>query len=220
MSREHADDGYNGPKPLRSGQDIHHQIWALATLRARDLLQVDTANQLLLFTLLLFVTQLTVGAISIIEHPILPRKKGTRQPPSIWLLPVVRYLKALNMVHSIDLWQGYFGSASPKPTTLLITAPNSSVEELTNWANQHRSTQTLPPPLTMGPRGDGTFATAPLKRYPPAFCKAIGGILHRLASRLPHSAATTDNFEAVFQELKDIYEKSIDNQKDGADYAG
>ena len=220
ISREHEDNGYKGPKPLRDGQDLQHRIWALATLRARDLLQVDTANQLLLFTVLLFVTQLTVGAVSIIEHPILPKKKGNRQPASIWLLPVIQYLKALTMVHSIDLWQGYFGSASPKPTTLLITAPNSSVKELTNWANQHRSTQNLPPPLKMGPRGDGTFATAPLKRYPPAFCRAIGGILHRVASKMQHVAASQDNYEEIFAELKDIYENSNYNQMDGADYAG
>ena len=37
---------------------------------------------------------------------------------------------------------------------------------------------------------------------------------------MQHVAASQDNYEEIFAELKDIYENSNYNQTDGADYAG
>ena len=78
VARWHDDEDYVGPKPLRSGEDVDHSIWALTILRQRDLRQVDTANQLLLFSLMLFVTQMLAGAIAIIEQSHLSKTKTKR----------------------------------------------------------------------------------------------------------------------------------------------
>ena len=217
VARWHDDEDYVGPKPLRSGEDVDHSIWALTILRQRDLRQVDTANQLLLFSLMLFVTQMLAGAIAIIEHPICPKRKPKGQPASIWLLPLVAYLRTLAAVVSLDIWQGHFNAVSPKPTTLLITAPKITHEEVDQWTRRHRTQQFLPPPLKMGPTAPGIFATAPLKRYPQAFCEAIAEILQQVARRVQHCRASHDDYYPIFVELEELY-KNSGSTHDGADY--
>lgn len=217
VARWHDDEDYVGPKPLRSGEDVAHGIWALTTLRQRDLRQVDTANQLLLFSLMLFVTQLLAGAIAIIEHPICPKRKPKGQPASIWLLPLIAYLRTLAAVVSLDIWQGHFNAVSPKPTTLLITAPKITHREVDQWTRKHRTQQFLPPPLKMGPTASGIFATAPLKRYPQAFCEAIAEILQQVALREQHCRASHDTYYPIFVELENLY-KNSGSTHDGADY--
>ena len=217
VARWHGDEDYVGPKPLRSGEDIDCCIWALSTLRQRDLRQVDTANQLLLFSLMLFVTQLLAGAIAIIEHPICPKRKPRGQPASIWLLPLIAYLRTLSAVVSLDIWQGLYNAVSPKPTTLLITAPQITHREVDRWTKKHRTQKFLPPPLKMGPTAPGIFATAPLKRYPKAFCEAIAEILQQVAQRVQHCKADHDPYYSVFVELENLY-KSSGSTQDGADY--
>ena len=70
----------------------------------------------------------------------------------------------------------------------------------------------------MGRRADGTFNTAPLKRYPVAFCRALGSIIHNSAEYIPHIPANNDEYEQVFDELRSLYLASYENDDDGADY--
>ena len=72
----------------------------------------------------------------------------------------------------------------------------------------------------MGRKADGTFHTAPLKRYPVSFCRALGSIVYNVATIVPHVATNDDEFVETFMELRELYLASKhDDDDDGADYA-
>ena len=71
----------------------------------------------------------------------------------------------------------------------------------------------------MGRAKGGGFNTAPLKRYPEAFCKALGSILSKSADIIPHVHSETDEYEKVFDDLRMAYLSSNADGHDGADYA-
>ena len=70
----------------------------------------------------------------------------------------------------------------------------------------------------MGRRADGTFNTAPLKRYPVAFCRALGSIIYHSAESISHMHTYNDEYEQTFDELRRLYMESYENDDDGADY--
>lgn len=208
-----------GPRPLRDGMDPIEAIWALCPVRLRDLFQLDVANQLLLFILLITICQAARRRCSIVEHPACPppRACGT-QPPSIWLLPIVKFLCRCQDLHEITVFQGFWGAASPKPTTLLIAAPNTTSQDILGLMNQNRTRSSLPPPLTMGRTDGGTYRTAPLKRYTAHFCKALGSVFQQAAASVDFELTTEDPYYEYFAKLKQLYLKSSDADVDGHDY--
>ena len=194
------------------------EIWGLKTLRLRDIRQVDVANQLLLFMMLLLVVQWLVGGIALLEHPELPQPKDDRQPPSIWLTPIFKFIGRLNGVHCLHIHQGYWGAKSPKPTALMIIARGVSTQFLYDAIDSTRTRTTLPQALPMGRVQNGQgYATAELKRYPPALCAGLSAICYRLLPHIEHVPAKDDHYHEVFQRFATAYHASTE-AIDGADY--
>ena len=71
----------------------------------------------------------------------------------------------------------------------------------------------------MGRAKGGGFNTAPLKRYPEAFCRALGSVISKSAEIIPHVHSETDEYETVFNDLRAAYISSRADGDDGADYA-
>ena len=194
-------------------------IWALAVLRLRDLRQLDVANELLLYTCLLYVAQQWTGGCAVLEHPQLPEPRDQQQPASIWLLPLLRYIQQCPHTHAINIKQGYWGAESPKPTRLLISTPGSTAQEVHQWLDEERTASTLPKPIKMGKTGAGPYRTAALKRYPPGLCRGIGNVLTKACAKVHHESALQDRYSKIFFMLEDVYYQSKCNAPDGADYA-
>lgn len=219
IARWHEDEGYQGPKPIRNGDDINTQVWAKSPLRIRDLRQLDVANQLLLFACLLFLIQILTKGCAILEHPQLPEKRNGQQPASIWKLGIITFLLNLPDVYALDIKQGYWGAASPKPTRLMVTMPGVQEADLYRWLNAHRTTSRLPQPIKMGRDTEGHYRTAPLKRYPPGLCRGISYLCQKAAEVIPHEVAEDDALEEIFETLEKVYLESAHNDThDGADY--
>lgn len=208
----------SGPRPVRSGESLMEEIWGLKTLRLRDIRQVDVANQLLLFMMLLLVVQWLVGGIALLEHPELPQPKNDRQPPSIWLTPIFKFIGSLKGVHCLHIHQGYWGAKSPKPTALMIIARGVCTQFLYDAIDSTRTRTTLPQALPMGRVQNGQgYATAELKRYPPALCAGLCAICYRLLPYIDHVPAKDDDYHEVFQRFATAYHASTEDI-DGADY--
>ena len=156
----------------------------------------------------------------LLEHPACPpcRPNGT-QPASIWLLPILAYLLRADNIHKVTVKQGYWGALSPKPTTLLVVAPETSEEQILSQLNEHRSTDVLPEPLCMGKAAQGGYKTAPLKRYTPSFCRGLSSIFQHAAKVIPFTYSSSDRYFQTFSDLKSLYLRSSDDgNADGADY--
>ena len=211
---------HTGPRPIRDGMDVDFAIWAMNPVRIRDLRQLDCANQLLLFMVLLIITQAANHRCCLLEHPACPpcRPNGT-QPASIWLLPILAYLLRADNIHKVTVKQGYWGALSPKPTTLLVVAPETSEEQILSQLNEHRSTDVLPEPLCMGKAAQGGYKTAPLKRYTPSFCRGLSSTFQHAAKVIPFTYSSSDRYFQTFSDLKSLYLRSSDDgNADGADY--
>ena len=92
-------------------------VWGKASLAIRELLQLDTGNLLLLFTLELLVNLAIAGGVGGLEHPAAPADESKA---SIWRLPLIAYLLSWKEFNLIELSQGLWGAPSKKPTSLLI----------------------------------------------------------------------------------------------------
>ena len=187
-------------------------------MRLRDVRQVDVANQLLLFMVLLMVLQWARHAVAVLEHPELPEVKCGVQPPSIWLLPVFKILMALKGIHVLHIAQGFWGARSPKPTALMVIARDVDKSNLYASLNRTRTRTTLPQALHMGKTGDGkAYNTAALKRYPPALCEGISLMLFDLTNKVSQPRADADEFSSTFDCFAHAYQQSSEKQ-DGQDY--
>ncbi len=206
----------SGPRPLRCGEDLAHQIWGLRVMRIRDINQVNVANELLLFTILMVLLQWITGGIAVLEHPECPERKCDRLPPSIWLLPLMRFIVGLDGIHVLHISQGFWGAISPKPTALLTVAPGASRTALVACLDSERVAEKLPPPLHMRREAHG-FSTAALKRYPPALCAGIAAIFNHMAQYVNYQNADEDAYEDTFHKFAHAYRNSHDTI-DGADY--
>ena len=94
---------HRAPRVLREME----AIWGLPSLAIRELLQLDTGNLLLLFTLELLVTLAIAGGIGGLEHPAAPEDPSK---VSIWRLPILAYLLTWPEFHLIELSQGLWGA--------------------------------------------------------------------------------------------------------------
>ena len=152
----------HGPRPVRSAEDL----WGLASLAIKEIMQVCMGNDLLTFTLLCILFLAQNDGIAVLEHPAEPSVEGA---PSIWKLPIVRFLSSFPSIQLLTLCQGMLGAPTPKPTTLLAL----NLPSLPLVLRQHCVATELPRRTAIGKRSDGSWATAPLKEYPPALCKGL-----------------------------------------------
>ena len=220
VSRLRWYEDHEGPRPLQDGARLQDHIWGLPQLRLREARQVRVANALLQFCILLFLAQVLSSGIAIIEHPDQPGQRGMLVPPSIWILPIMRFIQSASTVYPIHIKQGYWNALSPKPTVLLTTIPTTSGAAILKCLEGFQVRDTLPPPLQMGRSSKSTYNTAVLKRYPRALCRAIAEIAGEFADRVPYSYAHDDAVKHVAEVLKGIYMTTDDNMDDGQDFAG
>ena len=151
----------DGPRPVRS---VNNPL-GLPSLRIKEIRDVILGNRLLFFALELTLIQAMLSRIAVLEHPA-PHKK--EHFPAIWHLPVVEALRILGTFVELDIYQGYYGAVSPKPTRLGIAGCRAPGPIFARFY----TTSTLPPPLKMG-KGKGEYNTAQLKEYPVAFSRAL-----------------------------------------------
>lgn len=163
VARErYLQDGY-GPRPLR---DVNN-LAGFEVLKMHELKQVSIGNQLLGVSILLLLQAWLFGTFFMIEHPEEPT--GERSA-SIWRLTIVRYLMGLPDIRRFRFLQGLFGAPSSKPTHLLFVRAPEDTEAI---FFRCQTTTRVPSAVSIGRGEDGSFLTARLKVYPPAFCTAI-----------------------------------------------
>eukprot|EP00435_Cladocopium_sp_Y103_P027077 s1060_g6.t1 len=152
-----------GPRPVRSAE----ALFGLTSLSLRELLQVTTGNDLLLFSLDLLVCLAIAGGCGVLEHPSEPTEQDR---PSIWKLAFVQLLMQLPGFDSFTFAQGLLGARTPKPTRLLTV----NMPSLPSFIHRHRICPDLPRRAAIGQLDDATWATTGLKEYPPALNRAFG----------------------------------------------
>ena len=124
---------------LRSGEDVYEEIWGWKTLRLRDIQQILCSNALLLFMLTIFVTQLISGGGALMEHPARPGHRQGRQPPSVWLLPIVQFLLKCQRVRMIHISQGYWQAHCHRSLQRSWLRHQERMDDqFLEWLNKHR----------------------------------------------------------------------------------
>ena len=160
-------EGRCGPRVVRTPE----APWGIDEMRFGELQQVTIGTLLLGFALECMVALALHSGSGILEHPKDPEDDKI---VSIWRLPVVQMILQLPGFRLVHLSQGLFGAPSPKPTTLMVLRLHS--------LEKHLHTGMLSAKLaygeTTGRDTKGNFNTAPLKEYPPGFCKAMARSFH------------------------------------------
>ena len=162
------------PRVLR----VEDQLWGKDSMGLREAKQVCFGNTLLLFCLESIICLVISGGFGLLEHPARPQRESLA---SIWKLPLMALLRSIPDVKFVDLDQGLFGAASRKPTTLLclrLGAVDAVLQE--NRIRRHNPHET-----SIGLNSEGQFCTTALKEYPPALCKALGGLFADAVQRFP-----------------------------------
>lgn len=131
------------------------------------------------------------GMTGLLEHPAEPSPDDF---PSIWMLPLVQLLFQIPGVRRLSLSQGLLGADSPKPTELLVVNTPTVEKHVCAW----RVTPALPRHTNIGQDSRGSFRTAQLKEYPPAFCAALASCTVDALDTLPINPSVT--IEASFLE--------------------
>ena len=176
--------------------------WGLHVLSLRELAQTAVANALMFFVLMLMVIQASHGLFGCMEHPAPPKEDFK---PSIWRTWLWQFLMHLGIGCQL-IRQGYFGSPSSKPTTFAFTIPLTDVAQT---FREHQIRDDLPQQVTIGKNADGSFATAALKEYPPALCRALSAVFHKWTMKLPSATSSVDPQICQFLES---FEAAMDAQ--------
>ena len=159
VARERYFQTFTGPRPVRDLESL----WGLPSLSLREALQVLTADKLLTFPLAAFLRMWFLRRWFVLEHPSPPDRSRHPAAPSIWELYLVQILGCLDGVELQEIFQGYLGAPSPKPTMLM----KCHGEPILDSMQRHYVRADLPAPLKMGLESDSRFyATAKLKEYP------------------------------------------------------
>ena len=157
-----------GPRPTRSvGQPFGSDA-----LTIRELLDICLGNTLLLFSFSAMLIQAWHGRVGVLEHP---APRDLEKYPSIWGLGAFRHLLRVGTVKAFDIYQGYFGALSPKPTRLAVCGQPKAEILL---ASCH-TTNVLPPPLKMGKEEGRGYSTSQLKEYPSAMARGLAMLAHQ-----------------------------------------
>ena len=168
VSRQRWYETHEGPRPLRSSDSL----WGLPCLWLKEAMQVETANDLLHFCVLLHFIQWCKGKYSVLEHPDMPNVTTRPDAPSIWKLRAMELLGSLQGCTLERLHQGLFGALSPKPTGLLCAHMPSP---MAHFGLEYQTRSSLPRALRMGLNNSGFYNTFQLKEYPPAFNAMLAG---------------------------------------------
>lgn len=164
------ESGDGGPRVVR----LANCPYGIESLKVREVQQLLLANTLLLFAIQAFFAMVLCGRFAMIEHPATPSDPSERWLASIWKLYIVEAVRKHPWVQTVTVFQGHYGSKSPKPTTLMFSCGSGiSVEAL---LKQCRTTQQLPKALVMG-RSGGEYTTASLKNYPGGLCRDLAFVL-------------------------------------------
>eukprot|EP00435_Cladocopium_sp_Y103_P031801 s1089_g8.t1 len=165
--------------------------WGLTALRIGELQQITIGTILLGFALECLLALALHSGCGFIEHP---RASDDDDAVSIWKLPVVHLLLQFKDVRLIHLAQGLFGAPSPKPTSLLTLR----LFGLERCLHAGMLSKDLVYSASTGRDDSGHFRTAPLKEYPPGFCRAIAAsFIEEFTSpeaRVDHSAHMPEVF--------------------------
>eukprot|EP00438_Fugacium_kawagutii_P023838 Skav212423 [mRNA] locus=scaffold202:148776:151259:+ [translate_table: standard] len=212
VARERWHIDHQGPRPLRSSSEP----WGFKALLIKEARQLYAANALLFFAIAVHLLQWAQGRAAITEHPEPPDPERFPTAPSIWRLAVMAILDHLPANHSYSIYQGYFGAASPKPTTLM----GAHVEDFRVTSVKHHVRKTLPPPLKMGRNGQGNaYATFQLKEYPAALNSALAEAFWNHWHRAPLPPAPLYPPDDVLQLFMDLCTHDMTGQEMGHDFA-
>ena len=154
--------GHKGPRVIRTPD----APWGLNELRLGELHQVTIGTILLGFAFECMLAMAMYSGSGLLEHP---KDSEDESTVSIWRLPILRLLLQFPGMRLIHLSQGLFGAPSPKPTTLLVLR----LPTLERSLHEGMLCSKLIFGTTTGKDDKGNFNTAPLKEYPPGFCRAI-----------------------------------------------
>jgi hypothetical protein len=111
---------------------------------------------------------------------------------SIWRLPIMQALLAMQHVQKLRFAQGLMGAYTPKPTHLLVV----NLPGLLGDLHSHRVRKELPRQTAIGKNQTGTWRTTILKEYPPSFCCSMAESFIRAfdACDVDHSIVPSDEF--------------------------
>ena len=153
---------WKGPRILRTLQDL----WGKPCLAIREMKQILTGNQLLLFSFHMMLLLYVTGGYGALEHPAPPKDE---EKASIWRTSLALFLCSLPGVKRIDFAQGLLGAKSPKPKSILSLNLPDLVDQI--WRG--RVCDELPQTSSIGRDSLGRWKTSTLKEYPPSLCKAL-----------------------------------------------
>jgi len=125
-----------------------------------------------------FILVALCGAPALLEHPAEPNDPSK---VTVWRLVVVAIIEVLPGVSRYEIFQGQFGSESPKPTALLC----ANLHNIRHHLRTHQLWKTSPTSVSIGTDSQGNFRTAKLKEYPPAMNRALAGAFFEAVSKLP-----------------------------------
>lgn len=168
----------------------------MASLSLKELAQITIGNDLLLFSIACIYRLALRQGFAVLEHPAEPE---TADAASIWRLQLLILLTHFPGVEVFRIFQGHFGSPSPKPTNLLcLNLPGLGAALNTHWVSEQ-----LPRRTAIGLQADGQWATSKLKEYPPALCFSLATSFCSAIRRVPveHSAPVADEFLQQCQPL-------------------
>ena len=185
-SRQPGDHGtHHGPRIVRTCEEL----WGRAAMALREVLQVDTGNLLLMFTLELLIHLAIQGGVGGLEHLAPPSDPSLA---SIWRLPLLSFLMSWPEFNFIEVSQGLWGAPSRKPTGLLLLNLHRMIPVLRQW----QLASEIPKGTSIGVNEAGFWATSYLKEYPPAFCGGLAGGF--LASLHEHKVDETMHIDGNF----------------------
>eukprot|EP00438_Fugacium_kawagutii_P030957 Skav228891 [mRNA] locus=scaffold194:214370:219709:+ [translate_table: standard] len=188
-------EGEKTPRPVRSALEP----MGIPGLTKDELLQVLTANMLLLVSFRLLFAAAVHGVPGILEHPRTPKKPDR---PSIWRLPWLQRMVSNKLLSVMTIYQGNYGSISPKPTNLgycnlpRFAATMKSLQTPIDWDHIR---------YLEGKDQKGSWMTSYAKEYPERMNSALAQtLIEAVAERLLGQTASgdiPDTIQAAFNEL-------------------
>eukprot|EP00438_Fugacium_kawagutii_P009600 Skav222518 [mRNA] locus=scaffold2265:339374:341617:- [translate_table: standard] len=203
-----------GPPPVRSAQ----HPWFLIHSSVRHLKQVMVSNELLCFWMKLALIAIGNGTAWVMEHPSEP--VHLVEAPSIWRLKQMEQLRAVPGVVGHLILQGYYGSASAKPTQLLAYGLQSMAESLHRW--RLPSVNRAAWITLQGRDSSGRFKTSFAKAYPPRLNGSLVECFYQRAIQLEATVSSGQlDFNPLLCTVADIVKAmAVSGRQMGADFAG
>ncbi len=154
-----------GPPPVRSSSEP----WGMKNISARLQAQVDCANDLMHIWLTFLVLSIQTATPCLMEHP--APSLLCELAASIWRTEEMQWVKLVDKVKEILIFQGRFGAVAAKPTHLLVFDLPHLEGCLKRWEDASGSAK--PWIALKGRAADGSFLTAMAKAYPSNLNAAI-----------------------------------------------